>query len=114
MKTIQIRRENISRDALISIHGKDLFSTSQIDYLLKSPLTLTENGSAILLDASYSWFDSCRNPEILRIERDGSNIKILGRKRFHDINVDSDTQFGSYLFSDWVFAVKEFSEKENH
>jgi hypothetical protein len=70
-----------ARDTLISLEGREVFATAQLSYLLQSPQTLADEGSAVVLDASYWWFDAGRAPESLRLERRKSRLEFVGRKR---------------------------------
>lgn len=98
-------------DALIILGEKELFATAQISYIMRSPTTLSEMGTAIILDASYWWFDAGNQPEVLRIERKDNRLEFFGRKRFEQCYGESIVEFGECEFVSWLTEVQKLSEK---
>jgi hypothetical protein len=98
--------EGPAQDIAIYLYGEEVFATSQISYIHQSPSTLSDGSAAIVLDASYWWFDSGRTPEILRIERDADSVHLIGSSRFEQIPGDSKVLIASIPFTDWLDAVR--------
>ena len=98
-----------AHDVLLFLGEKKLFATPQISYIMQSPLTLSEEGAAIILDASYWWFDAGREPEVIRIERKHNRLEFVGRKRFEQCYGDSIHKLGECEFENWLVAVQKLS-----
>jgi hypothetical protein len=97
------------QNALFILGEEELFETSQISYILQSPDTLSEQGAAIIFDASYWWFDSGRKPETLRVERKFELVEFVGRKRIEQSHGDSIVVLGQCEFINWLAEVQKLA-----
>jgi hypothetical protein len=104
MMTLQtlMLKKGPAGDILILLKGNEIFATAQHSYLLQSPQSLNETGAAVVLDPSYWWFDAGKEPESLRIERRGSRIEFVGKKRLEQTHGDSAIILGQCDYADWV------------
>ena len=93
-------------DVLICVGAREIFATAQKDYLLASPLTLAENGAALLLEPSGWWYDSGFEPEIMRIERSGDILIFTGTTRRGQTHDERRMTCGECMFNDWNRAME--------
>ena len=100
-------------DLLVIVGDQQIFATAQRAFVMRSKHTLMPEGSAILLDASYWWFDSGREPETLRVERRADRIRFIGKRRIEQTHGDSLVELGDCSFAEWVSAVELIDEDQS-
>ena len=103
-------KDGLAGDILIDLAGAEIFATTQRSYLRQSLMTFEEDGAAILLDPSYWWHDAGKEPEILRLERQGQQIIFEGKLRLEQTHGDSTTHIGQCDLKAWINAVQLLPE----
>ncbi|MES2438857.1 MAG: hypothetical protein V4584_07315 [Verrucomicrobiota bacterium] len=94
-----------AEDVILVSGMQELFATAEIQPLRLSPETLQPSETAIILDASYWWFDIGRQPEVLRIEQNDGRLTLIGSKRFEAIPGESSQLLGDCSFGHWTEVI---------